>query len=153
MQDDMTDPEEIARLAAEARRNGPTAEQAQGATAALMLLMREQGLETFVAKVEDMDGLTEAYLCLLVSPIQPDGTVSYTIVEDPPSAKAQAVIEGGVDWIEAASGTAVRVTSARGDMIHFVREERPGSYGEGKRYHVDCFLRDHVLAGGVPLLG
>lgn len=43
-----------------------------------------------------------------------------TLVEHPPSEKAQAVLDGGPDWIHASSGKAVKVTGADGEMVAFV---------------------------------
>lgn len=151
---DIPDRDEIAEMAQDARRRGPTADQAAGATAALMALMERHGMTEFVMTAEELAAHdTDCGQCILVSPEAADGSKTFSIVDDPPSLRAQAVLDGGADWLRAASGQAVKVTGADGDMVIHVVEVRPGVWSEPERYHADCFLRDHVLAGGVPLLG
>lgn len=79
--------------------------------------------------------------------------VIFTAVDDPPSATAHAILEGGADWVRAESGQAVKVTGADGDTVFFVVELVPGGWSLPEGYQSERFLRDHVLAAGVPLLG
>lgn len=129
--------------------HGYTVEEAEKMTQMLMYLAEENG-GTLAAPSEALEALVTSGKVGFID-WTGEETV-FAIIEDQPTRKAQAILDGGPEWLESVTGRAARVTGAVGDMIAFVREEEPGRWGDPLHYHADCFLRDHVLAAGVPLL-
>ena len=82
-----------------------------------------------------------------------DGSTTFLRVEHPVAEQAQAVLDGGPDWVHASTGRTVKVTGAEQDVVVTLVQLEVGKWSEPQRWHADCFLREHVLAAGVPLLG
>lgn len=147
MSDEETDPDRLRAAAENARRHPPTVEEL---TAVLMVLTREQG-GTVVCSVEEVEAQAVSGQALHVT--EEDGEVRFHLVDDPVSVTVEAILGGPREWLETATGRAVRVTGGRGKGVIFVREGPVGSWSEPVIFRAGCFLRDHVLASGVPLLG
>lgn len=149
---DVPDPDHIRDLA-DAARSTPESFEALINTQAIMYLIEhsEDGQIAIPAEELERYGTGETGKVLLAHRV--DGDWIFQVADDPPSANAQAVLDGGADWLRTETGQAVRVTGADGDQVVFVVALANGGWSEPQRYHSECFLRDHVLAAGVPLLG
>jgi hypothetical protein len=85
-----------------------------------------------------------------------DGQLVLTIAEDPVAEEVQAILDAPGEWIATKTGRATRPTGAGGRFsgeVTYVEETAPGEWGEPQTATPQAFLREHVLAAGVPLLG
>jgi hypothetical protein len=149
---DVPDPDDIREAGQRARQRGETLESLIN-TWALMYLIEHSEDGKLEMPTDELEryGTGETGKVLVVQEV--DGRVIFQTADDPPSANAQAILDGGPNWVRAESGQPVKVTGADGDSVVFVAGSADGGWGEPERWHSGCFLRDHVLAAGVPMLG
>lgn len=121
----------------------------------IIALVEQAGLADEGGEVTLPPGWQEAAAGKAIAVHEPgDGSRTLKVVNTPPTREVQAILEASGGWLEAKTGKALKVTGASldGERVMVVREDAPGRWSEPADYHPDCFLREAVLASGVPLL-